>query len=104
MSDTQNPQQQKVNLVDSPEYRDLYANSVQVRMSVWDFMLVFGTIQGQSPNEVAIKNLAGIYLSPQQAKALFGVLGQNLQQYEQAFGEIQLEPLQAGQPGRGPIN
>jgi hypothetical protein len=87
------PQQQKLTLTDAPDYRDTYANSVQVKMSVWDFMLVFGTLQPtSSQDEVSIRNLQGIYLSPQQAKALWNVLGQNLAQYEQTFGEVHLEP------------
>jgi flagellar protein FlaG len=44
---------------------------------------------------VAIHNFEGVYLSPQQAKALLNVLQQNVSQYETAFGEIRLEP-QAG--------
>ncbi len=87
------PQEARVKTTDAPEYREQYANSVQVKMSVWDFMLIFGTLQQQTaPDEVNIRNLQGIYLSPQQAKALWNVLGQNLAQYEQAFGEVNLEP------------
>jgi flagellar protein FlaG len=44
---------------------------------------------------VAIHNFQGIYVSPQQAKAVLNVLQQNVTQYESAFGEIKLEP-QAG--------
>ena len=83
-------------------YRDSYANSVQVRMSVWDFFLVFGTMHQDSPQEVRIENFQGIYLSPQQAKALLNVLGHNLAQYEQTFGPLALEP-QFAPPG-GPVN
>ncbi len=74
-------------------YRESYANSVQVRMSVWDFQLVFGTMQQAAPNEVDLNNFQAIYLSPQQAKALWNVLGHNLAQYEQTFGKLVLEPL-----------
>jgi len=85
--------QQKFTLSDAPDYRDTYANSVQVKMSVWDFMLIFGTLQPPTSNEeVHIRNQQGIYLSPQQAKALWNVLGQNIAQYEQTFGELNLEP------------
>jgi hypothetical protein len=84
------------------DYRDSYANSVQVRMSVWDFFLVFGTMHQNSPEEVKIENFQGIYLSPQQAKALVNILGHNVAQYEQAFGAIALEP-QIVPPG-GPIH
>jgi flagellar protein FlaG len=42
-------------------------------------------------------------LSPQQAKALSNVLLQNLAQYEQAFGALNLEPQSQNFP-RGPVN
>jgi hypothetical protein len=84
------------------DYRDNYANSVQVRMSVWDFFLVFGTMRQDSVEEMKIDNFQGIYLSPQQAKALLNVLGHNLAQYEQTFGTLALEP-QFGPPG-GPVH
>jgi hypothetical protein len=83
-------------------YRDSYANSVQVRMSVWDFFLVFGTMQQDTPDQVKIENFQGIYLSPQQAKALMNVLEHNLAQYEQTFGALALEPLFP--PPGGPVH
>jgi hypothetical protein len=86
----------------SETYRDSYANSVRVHMSVWDFFLVFGTVHQESPDEVKIYNFQGIYLSPQQAKALMNLLGHNLAQYEQTFGTLALEP-QFGPPG-GPVH
>ena len=89
------------------DYRDGYANSVQVRASVWDFMSIFGAARQDSPDEVVLRNFQGIYLSPQQAKALWNLLGQNLAQYEQAFGAINLEPTQAfpaAGTGNGPIH
>ena len=94
-------QQPTLKLTNTENYRDGYANSVQVRMSVWDFFLVFGTMSQQSAEELTVMNFQGIYLSPQQAKALWNVLGHNLAQYEQAFGAITLEQLpQSG----GPVN
>src|ERR1700693_1424592 len=86
------PQQPQLNLTQSPDYRETYANSVQVRVSVWDFQLVFGLASSDSPDKVTIKNQNAVFLSPQQAKALLNVLGQNLAQYEQAFGTLSLEP------------
>ena len=43
-----------------------------------------------------IESFQGIYLSPQQAKALLNILQQNVNQYETAFGEIKLEPHAEG--------
>jgi flagellar protein FlaG len=86
------PQQPKIQLVNSPDYREGYANSVQIRVNLWDFFLMFGLVNQTAPDNVNIHNFQGIYLSPQQAKALLNVLQQNVTQYEAAFGEIKLEP------------
>ena len=89
------PAQPNVKLSNAPDYRESYANSVQMRVNVWDFFLVFGTLQQQSESQVEIRNFQGIYLSPQQAKALLGLLQQNVTGYETAFGEIKLDPRMA---------
>lgn len=100
MSEQQKVPEANIRVTQSDDYNDVYANSVQIRMSVWDFQLVFGTMQQSSPDEVTFLTKQGIFLSPQQAKALFNILGQNLAQYEGTFGEIRLEPKfnQNGQP------
>jgi hypothetical protein len=95
MSQTPNdPQTQpEIRIKQTETYREAYANSVQVRMSVWDFQLVFGTMNQSSAHEVDLNNFQGIYLSPQQAKALWNVLGHNLAQYESTFGRLNMEPV-----------
>ncbi len=92
-----------MHLEQSLDYRESYANSVQVRVSVWDFQLVFGLAASDGPEQVTIRNHQAIFLSPQQAKALWNVLGQNLAQYEQAFGTLNLEPQSHNFP-QGPVN
>ena len=84
--------QPAIQLTNTPDYRESYANSVQVRVNVWDFFLVFGTLQQQDETRVEVRNFQGIYLSPQQAKALHTILQQNLVNYENTFGEIKLDP------------
>ncbi len=91
---TPQPQPAKIHLTNTADYREGYANSVQVRVSLWDFFLSFGMIHQSSPDSVSIQNFQGLYLSPQQAKALANVLQQNVTQYESTFGEIKLEPQQ----------
>lgn len=88
--------QPKINLIHSSTYRETYANSVQLRVNLWDFFLTFGTINPTAPDLVTIELFQGIYMSPQQAKALLNVLQQNLSQYEATFGEIRIEPKAAG--------
>ncbi|QMV19980.1 DUF3467 domain-containing protein [Granulicella sp. 5B5] len=102
-------QQPRITLTKTADYRDSYANSVQVRLSVWDFMLVFGTLGNPAPDEVHVENFQGIYLSPQQAKALLNVLAHNVAQYEQTFGPISLDGSHAEVqrytvPPNGPIH
>ena len=84
--------QPMVQVQNTNDYRENYANSVQVRTSLWDFFLLFGTIQQSSAELVNIRQFQGIYLSPQQTKALSNLLQQNIQQYEATFGTISLQP------------
>lgn len=89
------PTQPNIKLTNTADYRENYANSVQIRLSVWDFFLVFGTLQQQTPEQLEVSNFQGIYFSPQQAKALMTILEQNVTSYEKAFGEIKLDPTMA---------
>lgn len=88
------PQSQspRIELTKREDYREEYANSVQVRANLWDFFLIFGRVDQTAPDAVTIHNFQGVYISPQQAKALLNVLHQHISQYEAAFGEIRLEP------------
>src|SRR5713226_692997 len=86
------PQAVKVNVVRRPDFRESYANSVQMRVNLWDFYMEFGTVNQTQPDAVNIETFQGVYLSPQQAKALLNVLQQNISQYETTFGEIKLDP------------
>ncbi len=90
------PPAPKIQLTNTADYRESYANSVQVRITLWDFLLSFGTMSQNSPEVVSVQNFQSIFLSPQQAKALSSILTHNVQQYEAAFGEIKLEPHGSG--------
>ena len=90
------PPAPKIQLMTTAEYREDYSNSVQIRVNLWDFLLLFGRVNQTAPDAVAIHNFQGIFVSPQQAKALLNVLQQNVTQYETAFGEIKLEPSTPG--------
>ena len=92
------PQPPQIVVSNASEYREAYANSVQIRVTLWDFLLFFGIAQQTAPDNVSIQNFQGIYLSPPQAKAFLNVLQQNITQYESAFGEIKLAQAQ-GQSG-----
>ena len=87
--------QPAIQLTNTPDYRESYANSVQVRVNVWDFFLVFGTLQQQDETRVEVRNFQGIYLSPQQAKALHTILQQNLVNYKIPSVRSSWIPVQA---------
>lgn len=94
----QAPPAAKLNIANTADYRENYANSLQVRMSLYDFLLMFGTFSQTTPDTVNIINFQGVYLSPQNAKILANLLVQHIQQYEATFGEIHLEPSGGGPP------
>ena len=96
-------QQTQVNVTQAPDYRETYANSVQVRVSVCDFQLIFGMASSDAPDQLNIRNHQAIFMSPQQAKMLLNVLGHNVAQYEAAFGALSLEPQNHNFP-QGPVN
>jgi hypothetical protein len=95
------PQQPNVKIVNGNDFREGYSNSVQIRVSVWDFLLTFGRVQQQTQDQVEIVNFQNVYLSPQQAKALYKILEQNVVGYEKTFGEIKLDP---GFTAHGPVH
>ncbi|MEO6922696.1 MAG: DUF3467 domain-containing protein [Bryocella sp.] len=101
------PDNTTITLNKTDAYRENYANSVQIRLAIWDFLLVFGTLEQTSVGTMNIDNFQGIFLSPQQAKALSNLLAHNVAQYEQTFGEISLDGRAAQQfvvPTNGPVH
>jgi len=74
-------------------YRQAYANNVSIRATNWDFLLEFGKIISVSEDgQLNVENEVGIFLSPQQTKALVTALTQTVGQYEKQFGEIVTQP------------
>jgi len=62
------PPAPKIQLINTNDYRENYANSVQVRVNLWDFLLLFGRVNQTTPDNVAIQNFQGIYVSPSRPK------------------------------------
>lgn len=102
MSDTPTPPV-KIPWERTEDYREHYANSVQLRGNMIDFFLMFGVTEQVNEESVVLRFFQGVYLSPQQAKVLSLILQQNLAQYESAFGEIRVEQRQPSGPG-GPVH
>ena len=86
------PTQPRVVLDRAPDYRESYANSVQIRVNLWDFFLMFGNINQTSQENVQITQFPGDLYQPAAGEGFVECLQQNVGQYEAAFGEIRLEP------------
>jgi hypothetical protein len=70
-----------------------YANTVELRISNWDFRFKFGeTIEQQNDELIAVER-GRIIMSPQHTKAFLRVLSENLRKYEEAYGEIPTDLL-----------
>lgn len=76
----------------------LYANNAQILLSTWDVTIEFSQLvlsvpeQENQPPSVSVGPSQRVIMSPQHAKAFSVILQQNVRQWEQQFGEIQLPP------------
>jgi hypothetical protein len=98
------PQGQQFQILRAPEFERRYANSVGISVTLSDLCLMFGTM-GESPNDdprPAVIQHTAMFLSPQQAKLLLGVLANNVQAYERQFGPISIGQQSIVQPA-GPL-
>ena len=66
-----------------------YSNAARITHFAGEFILDFAQMMPGLPNSVVVSR---IVTSPISAKALFRALGENLKNYENNFGEIQLPP------------
>jgi hypothetical protein len=69
----------------------IYANSAEINVTTWDFRFKFGEIEEVRPDSVSVAERVRVVMSPQHAKIFSRVLAENVQKYENAFGEIVLE-------------
>lgn len=53
------PSQPRIVLEKAPDYREGYANSVQIRVNLWDFFIMFGNISQTAAENVHIANFRG---------------------------------------------
>ncbi len=72
----------------STTYNELYTNSVDLKVSVYDFELVFGKVIAASDTRLEIEQKVSITMSPQHAKEFLRILQENVRNYELRFGPI----------------
>lgn len=98
MADNQ-PTPQAPEFKQSPNFRKLYCNSVNLDMSPWEFRFTFGEMLKPQPGQARpmIENLIEITVSPQLAKVFLNLLSAHVSEYEKTIGQINL-PAPALQP------
>ena len=89
MADTQ-PSGRTITRVRNPadQIPVVYANSIEVGMSVFDVVLILGHVLEASEENITIQQLMKVALSPQHALVFSRLLAENLSQYEKLFGAI----------------
>jgi hypothetical protein len=83
-----NRQQVNVGEEDAPV---VYANHTQIAASIFDFRLQFGQILKADQDELRVKFMTTVFLSPQHMKAFLALLNQKVHDWEQQYGEIVLK-------------
>lgn len=83
------PEQKPLPSFRSDNFIKVYANSANIEVTPWDVKFVFGELN-RIDNVVKIEESVAVTMSPQHAKALLGVLANNIRAYEEQVGEIKL--------------
>lgn len=75
------------------DFKQVYANNVQIGFSSFDMGLTFGQITGEEDGKTVIEETVRILMPRELGKLLAGLLMQNVISYEQQFGEIKIPTL-----------
>lgn len=90
---TPEPEQQpEVKFVKADNFRNIYANNVQISSSFMDVVMMFGQIVGLEGGILEVENQARVVMSPQEAKLFTILLVQQIAAYERQFGAVKLPP------------
>lgn len=74
--------------MDSKEQKIIYANNAELKCTTFDFQL--NLIHEESNDDIL--DSVKIYMSPQHTKSLMLLLQEAIEEYEDSFGKINLEP------------
>lgn len=87
----------RITISAAADFRDLYANHIQTRLTIWDLQLIFGRLKHASTPGTAeisaIEQMAAVTMSAPTAKALLQSLQSHIEAYEALFGEIRLDQI-----------
>lgn len=68
----------------------LYSNSVQIANNLYDFQFTFSTKSSSKDAVLDMDNPLVVAMSPTHAKIFYKILEKQLQEYERAFGQINI--------------
>ena len=86
----------KVENKTAPEFREVYANYIEVAFTLMDFLLKVSVMRDAAPGTVVLTNVVNVAMSPQEAKATHRCLGMMIAAYEKQHGPIPEEKTPAG--------
>lgn len=69
-------------------FSTVYASNVNLRLSPWEFKLIFGEVIEASDDTFEVLDKVAINMSPQHVKALVSLLIRNLDEYERSYGDL----------------
>jgi hypothetical protein len=85
------PASQQLESVRSERFASIYSNATNLEVTPWDFKFIFGVLVKPPTGSIPkIESLTEVIMSPQHAKALLGILENNIQEYEKKIGKIEL--------------
>ncbi len=74
--------------VQSDKHRLYYASNTQVKGSFFDIRVIAGEIVPSDNDEAVFREDVSVVFSPQHAKAVLGLLKQQITDYEKKYGDI----------------
>ena len=84
-------EEKKKRIIRSGEGPTLYTNFVEVGFTAYDFRVNLSEILEATEDEVTIKHIAKINMSPQQAKTVLAILAKKVAQYEDEVAKIDVK-------------
>jgi uncharacterized protein DUF3467 len=88
----------------SEDFYSVFSNHARVAASPTEFRLFFGESYPTATNELRIKELLSIVVTPFQAKAVLGLLSEMIEKFEQSNGTIPVfgvpEPVKSPERGQ----
>ena len=98
MATTKNkrPTPRKVIYSGADEAERVYANSVQLQTTPWDFRFTFGEIVSADVKKLEISEKVVLHMSPQHTKATLDLIQKHVKAYEDKYGPI-ITPSELGE-------